>query len=301
MSINGKTKELGAIADAYRKMKAEKPSLTESVGIAFGKKSAIEEAYKTMLTEDTDTGGDGSSYNKTVLAATGDLPKDKEDYLSAGKKVEASLQEGMGSRDEYALHRQSGDNYTHAIVHKFSNDVHKPFRSREDAINHLYAAGLNSDHRVVSIDSLNREKPLKESTTEDGSLDDHYEAWKKDTAAAHPEKNLKFRWRIQNGLHHVSAEVPGEDRCYGMWDHDADRGHVFHEEKIAPETKKLDEEAQGTTFRLNGRVFNTHKFGTPDEANAFMSSEAGANHGYLGQDDEGMHHCAHMEDEGKSA
>jgi hypothetical protein len=52
-----------------------------------------------------------------------------------------------------------------------------------------------------------------------------------------------------------------------------------------------------TTMKLHGKVFNTIAFPSIDHANAFMTSDAGADHGYLGQDDEG-YHCAHMEHSG---
>ena len=41
---------------------------------------SIMAAYKAMQQSD-DTGGDGSAYNKYLLAKTGDLPRSKEEYM----------------------------------------------------------------------------------------------------------------------------------------------------------------------------------------------------------------------------
>lgn len=56
-----------------------------------------------------------------------------------------------------------------------------------------------------------------------------YEAWQQAVKDAYPDvaNKLKFKGRIENGKDTVSAEVPGEDRSYGVWDSDKDVGHVL--------------------------------------------------------------------------
>lgn len=122
---------------------------------------SIIEAYKKMqekqcMKEGDDTGGDGSAYNKYLLGKTGDLPKGKEAYKSAGEKLEENI---------------------------------------------------------------------------DVEQDPDVKAWADKVKSAHPGKNLKFKNRIESGTHTTSAEVPGEDRSYGVWDHDERKGHVFTEAK----------------------------------------------------------------------
>jgi hypothetical protein len=54
-------------------------------------------------------------------------------------------------------------------------------------------------------------------------------------------------------------------------------------------------------LNLYGRNYNTKAFKTIDDANAFMSSEDGKEHGYLGQCPNGLYHCAHNNDSGVEA
>lgn len=53
-----------------------------------------------------------------------------------------------------------------------------------------------------------------------------------------------------------------------------------------------------STMKLYGKTYTTVAFPSVEHANAFMTSDEGKEHGYLGQDDEGMFHCAHMEHTG---
>lgn len=75
---------------------------------------SIMDAYKKMhaLKESESTGGDGSAYNKYVLAKTGDLPTDPEAYKSAGveeglldkaKEVGKKVLDTVGHGDDESL------------------------------------------------------------------------------------------------------------------------------------------------------------------------------------------------------
>ena len=50
---------------------------------------SIMDAYKKMhVSESDDTGGDGSAYNKYLLAKTGDLPRTKQEYENATQEID---------------------------------------------------------------------------------------------------------------------------------------------------------------------------------------------------------------------
>lgn len=59
------------------------------------------------------------------------------------------------------------------------------------------------------------------------------EKWKTAVKNAYPEvaKKLVFKAKIEAGVSTISAEVPGEDRSYGVWDMDEKVGHVLGESK----------------------------------------------------------------------
>ena len=72
-------------------------------------------------------------------------------------------------------------------------------------------------------------KQLNESATDDET--ERFMKWKSDVAKAHPDKKLVFKGRIEKHpsgeLHTISAEEPGHDRSYGVWDHSDNSAHIF--------------------------------------------------------------------------
>lgn len=66
--------------------------------------------------------------------------------------------------------------------------------------------------------------------------------WKQAVKSSYPTKAAKMRFngRMEGGKTTVSAEVPGEDRCYGVWDQEEEKGTVLSEGKKRAEhpTKK---------------------------------------------------------------
>ena len=79
------------------------------------------------------------------------------------------------------------------------------------------------------------------------SVDDKYSEWEDNVRKAHPEKELKFKGRVEKGVHTTSAEVSGKDRSFGVWDHDKNTGHIFEnegEEIIGEEVVEIQEEVQ---------------------------------------------------------
>lgn len=55
------------------------------------------------------------------------------------------------------------------------------------------------------------------------------EAWKSAVREKHPdvETKLKFIGRVEKGVNTISAEVPGRDRSYGVFDIETEKGTVL--------------------------------------------------------------------------
>lgn len=56
-----------------------------------------------------------------------------------------------------------------------------------------------------------------------------FDEWKVAVLKKYPTKALKFKGRVESGKDTISAEVPGEDRSYGVWDQDKEEGEVLSE------------------------------------------------------------------------
>ena len=58
-----------------------------------------------------------------------------------------------------------------------------------------------------------------------------FDAWKQAVLTSYPQqaKKIKFKGRMEGGKDTISAEVPGEDRSYGVWDQDEEKGVVLSE------------------------------------------------------------------------
>lgn len=54
-------------------------------------------------------------------------------------------------------------------------------------------------------------------------------AWQDDVKAAYPTlaAKLKFKARVERGVNTMSAEVAGQDRCYGVFDIDSGKGVIL--------------------------------------------------------------------------
>jgi len=66
-----------------------------------------------------------------------------------------------------------------------------------------------------------------ESITEDE--DKEYAKWQSDVKTQHKDKADKIRFISKPDAPHISAEVPGEDRSYGIWNHKEGKGQVLGE------------------------------------------------------------------------
>ena len=102
---------------------------------------SIIEAYEKMLqkklTEDDETGGDGSAYNKYLLATTGDLPKSKEEYMKVVEESEIDEDFDKPSTE-----------YLDLTEEKVT--LNKPFRT-PDAAKKFAVYVKNSEGRVVIV------------------------------------------------------------------------------------------------------------------------------------------------------
>jgi hypothetical protein len=177
------------------------------------KESSCDTNTKDEIEESDDSGGDASAYNKYLLATTGDLPRTKEEYM----KTEEILPNKFRADHEHEIKKVSG--------HKseFKQQTHEPTETIDDK------------KKMSDVIHL---KKIDEAAT--GEAEMRYHKWMNDVRAAHPDKKLIFRGKMEGGIiptHTVTAEVHGdpEERAYGIWDHDKDEGHVFalHEEKMS--------------------------------------------------------------------
>lgn len=75
----------------------------------------------------------------------------------------------------------------------------------------------------------------------DEEIQAKYDKWVSDVKAKHGDKPMKFKGRMEQGVHTVSAEKPGGDHAYGVWDHDKNEGHVFEAEIDVVGTEIIEE------------------------------------------------------------
>lgn len=230
MSFNDLLKQNASIMEAYKKMK--------------------ESSCEKEIEESDDTGGDGSAYNKYLLATTGDLPRSKEEYMKVDEAKKnpcwdgyemAGTKEKNGKEvpncvpvDEASTNKKGHVDVDYQTKHKFVTG-HKPTFEKPD-------------HKPK--ENHKEKKKMSEDLNESDDVDSRYEKWRSDVQAAHPDKKLTFKYRSERKsvvpTTHTTAEVANdpEKRAYGMWDHDKDEGHVFgiNEEKMTDAQMKRREE-----------------------------------------------------------
>jgi hypothetical protein len=115
--------------------------------------------------------------------------------------------------------------------------------------------------------------------TDDGEVDitalfesdeEDYNKWASDVQSKHGDKKIVIRHRVEKGVHTSSAEVPGEDRSYAVYDHEKNQGHIFEEsveivgEEVIEERELSDSEKskkEEIVAALKGRKGFTSKYG----------------------------------------
>ncbi len=79
-----------------------------------------------------------------------------------------------------------------------------------------------------------RKLMMPDVVLKEGADEDKLEAWKEKVKKAHPEHaaKMKFKGRQEGGKDMICAEVPGLDRCFGVFDMDKLKGDVLGEAKL---------------------------------------------------------------------
>jgi preprotein translocase subunit YajC len=96
------------------------------------------------------------------------------------------------------------------------------------------AANLSSGEKYMISDRMERiqgrldalDKKVDEAITYTDIED-----WKKAVKNSYPQhaSKMRFNGRMEGGKMTVSAEIPGEDRCFGVWDQEDEKGEVLSE------------------------------------------------------------------------
>ena len=89
------------------------------------------------------------------------------------------------------------------------------------------------DFESVGIVYYKDQAPVTEESIWDKKFTD-FDTWKQAVLHSYPAqaKKMKFKGRFEGGKHTISAEVPGEDRSYGVWDGEEDYGKVLSEGSV---------------------------------------------------------------------
>lgn len=95
--------------------------------------------------------------------------------------------------------------------------------------------------------------------TDDEKEQKEYDEWVSNVKTAHPDKQLKFKSRIEGPAdsrsHTTQAEVSGSERAYGIWDHDKKQGHVFSMDESELSTEQKDKKEQIVNALKKDRKF----------------------------------------------
>lgn len=101
-------------------------------------------------------------------------------------------------------------------------------------------------------------------------IQDHDE-WMDAVRKSYPNiaDKLKFKGRVEDGKHLFFAEIPGEDRCYGVYDMDKEEGEVLGEsvKEENPEFGFINSQQADAHYAIskNGRKLITSPAGWLDE------------------------------------
>ena len=287
------------------------------------KNASIIEAYQKMkegscdspkqeLDEDDD-GGDASAYNKYLLAKTGDLPKSKEDYM----KTEEILPNKFHADHDHQIKKVTG--------HKseFKQQEHLPkekvddkkkmsdLKESDDDLDARYnkwrddvqAAHPGKKMTFKYRDERKSVKPTVMTSAEEPHKKDArvYGVWDHDKDEGHvfhineekmTDAQMKRREEI---VMTMKDKMPDFEKRYG--DRAKDVMYATATKK-ALEEGTIGELLSPAVFKHGSRTFNTYSFPTHSAANNFMVTPQGQQYGYIGMDDQGQYHVAHMDDQG---
>lgn len=87
--------------------------------------------------------------------------------------------------------------------------------------------GADDEHKEVLIKHLSGNRLIKDAL-DDGGLE-KYDAWKNEVEKHYPEHKGKFKYKYHSDADHISAEIHGVDRSFGVFDMKKNEGHVLTE------------------------------------------------------------------------
>jgi hypothetical protein len=108
-------------------------------------------------------------------------------------------------------------------------EIEGPFFDGKEAIEHVKHNWGKIEEGLSTLDVLGDRNVKMTKVKEEAYTD--INDWKAAVKASHPTKaaKMKFNGRMEGGKTTISAEVPGEDRCYGVWDAKDESGTVLKE------------------------------------------------------------------------
>lgn len=164
---------------------------------------------------------------------------------------------------DHPYHKKTDEQLRYII--KDAGEAAQAMKDHSPAAESKYLDQVNDASTVLSYRQRNGVLGPKNEAVED----EEYGKWQSEVKAAHPNKKLKFKGRFEKGVHTTSAEVSDkEDRSYGVWDHDKNKGHVFNESveaigelvqerSLTPEEKK-EEEKIVTALKKDKKFVSTY-------------------------------------------
>lgn len=152
------------------------------------------------------------------------------------KSLMKNINEGNPDRSEYSANvgLQSVDTKKKIKIKNSSGQVVSSHDTESEAVSHYKSLPNSKGMKIVKEDEDGTELNI----VVEGE-DEDYDKWVYDVKGAHPDKALKFKSRVEQGVNTTSAEVSGVDRSYGVWDHEAGEGKVFTPEKEKEEDEKI--------------------------------------------------------------
>lgn len=136
--------------------------------------------------------------------------------------------------DFYVLQTQNGKQ-------RYNKKTHLVFPTKADFEKFITYVNLKFCGTECAFHA--EEAPVMENTESDKEYDD-FDVWKHAVKSYYPGKKFKFAGRMEGGKQTISAEIPGEDRSYGVWDQDAENGVVLTELDASTYQRYIDKKKQ---------------------------------------------------------
>ena len=102
---------------------------------------------------------------------------------------------------------------------------------------HYGVDGKMPDNKVTITDKIGVKEEVE---------DDQFAKWKSDIKASHPEVAARLKFISKPDAPHISAEVPGQDRSYGLWNHKEGRAEDLVGEKYQGQPSTTEYEYKHT-------------------------------------------------------